>query len=52
MVQAGQLLPEEDNLMSPLPMRQLNSSLAAKSGIKRVAPAAIDPGKITCHILK
>ena len=53
MFQAGQLLPEEDNLMSPLPMRQLNhSSLAAKSGIKRIAPAAIDPGKATCHILQ
>ena len=55
MFQAGQLLPEEDNLMSPLPMRQLNSSnanLAAKSGTKRITPAAIDPGKTPCHILQ
>ena len=48
MFQAGQFLPEEDSLTSPLPMRQLNNtsaSLAAMCGIKRVAPAAIDPGK-------
>ena len=55
MFQAGQLLPEEDNLMSPLPMRQLNASnasLAAKCGNKRVAPAAIDPSKTPRHILQ
>lgn len=55
MFQRGQLLPEEDNLMSPLPMRQLsssNASLAAKSGTKRLAPAATDPGETPCHMLQ
>ncbi|KAL3151977.1 hypothetical protein ABBQ32_001100 [Trebouxia sp. C0010 RCD-2024] len=45
--EAGELQSEEDSLMSPLPIRQVNGAgthLAPRSGIKRIAPAALDPG--------
>ncbi len=47
-VQASRLQQEDFSMLSPLPMRKINASMAVgeKSGMKRIAPTPIVAG--TC----